>query len=398
MLQLLEKRPEHRPRDAAMVEQVLAEIEEKGYSPAALVGDAVTARAGDSTLKGSITSEEDRAAVRAIKAGARRKKVRRKVVPLHQRPWFGIAAAVLVLFVGSVFAIKLFQPPSPKEMFARIEQSSTDEERSRAIKDYIKAHGEKTDDLTARVRSWERDERVAQRAAQLLKRHAFPGFRAKPDEGEDPEAHRLTMAAFTAENDGLLAEAAENWRTLEAEYAANPDPELALWGLVGSRKLRELSDLAEQDKALRERVEKAKIDDESPRAEGDDKQGLYAARAEAFGDTALARQTWSDIADAAEKDPARRMWRLLGRRKAKELALDAVPKPGERPKFLAEKLNLAESKFAEAAAQTNKSVRNLALREARFISRTLRDLYGNMPEAKQVAARAGAILEANASK
>ena len=392
VLQLLEKRPEHRPRDAAMVEQVLAEIEEKGYSPAALVGEAATGRAIDSQLKGSMTSEEDRAAVRAIKAGARRKKLRRKVVPVYQRTWFGVTAAALVLVVGVVVAAKLLAPPSAKEMFARIEQSSTPEERSRAIKEYIRAHGETSGDLTAKVRTWERDERVGQRAAQLLKRHGVPGFRARPDEGEDPEAHRLTMAALSAENDGLLDEARDDWRALEAEFASNTNPELALWGLVGARKLRELDDIAEQKKALVERVEQAKIDGESPRAEGDEKQALYAVRAELFGDTSLARQTWIDLAESAEKDPARRTWRLLGRQKAKQLALDPVPKPGERPKFAAEKLALAESEFARAANQTNQSLRSLGLREARYISRTLHDLYAGLPETKLVAAKAAALL------
>ena len=67
--QMLEKKPEHRPRDAAMVGQVLEEIAEKVASQVSAGADMAGARVGPR----AIGDADDRAAARAIRAGSRKK-------------------------------------------------------------------------------------------------------------------------------------------------------------------------------------------------------------------------------------------------------------------------------------------------------------------------------------
>ncbi len=67
--QMMEKKPEHRPRDAAMVGQVLEEIAEKVASQVSAGADMAGARVGPKV----VGDADDRAAARAIRAGSRKK-------------------------------------------------------------------------------------------------------------------------------------------------------------------------------------------------------------------------------------------------------------------------------------------------------------------------------------
>src|SRR5262245_24609775 len=108
--QMMEKRPEHRPRDAAMVGQVLEEIEEKIASQLSAGADVATARGIGKTQLGD---DEDRKAARAIRAGSRKKKLRKKRRPFYTHGWFvGLACLAVLASFGWVFWTYALAPPS----------------------------------------------------------------------------------------------------------------------------------------------------------------------------------------------------------------------------------------------------------------------------------------------
>src|SRR5262245_66510108 len=76
--QLLEKKPEHRPVDAAMVSMVLNTIQEKVEAQQSVGAEAAKARLKD-RLPGQRGNpdEEDREAARALASGSRRRSTRK---------------------------------------------------------------------------------------------------------------------------------------------------------------------------------------------------------------------------------------------------------------------------------------------------------------------------------
>ena len=117
--QMLEKDPLKRPHDASAVAQALREVKEKVAAGAGMAAHA--AAGGPSTLKVG-QDKEDKAEVRKLLKGKKKKKG--KKAPFYERAWF--LAACLLLVVG--FAVWHFWPESESKLFARAEplMASTD--------------------------------------------------------------------------------------------------------------------------------------------------------------------------------------------------------------------------------------------------------------------------------
>jgi serine/threonine-protein kinase len=135
--QMMEKKPEARPRDASMIGQVLGEIAEKVRTRQSVGGDAVNARVPDRKRIGE--SDEDIAAARAIRAGAKKKKLKKKKEdPIYTKGWVVALASLLLIgaFV-SFFVFVVFAPPSEKSLLERIEKADNADRKSAAIDEYL---------------------------------------------------------------------------------------------------------------------------------------------------------------------------------------------------------------------------------------------------------------------
>ena len=371
--QMMEKKPEMRPRDAAMVGMVLEEIAEKVRSRASAGGDVATARVADKNRIG--TSDEDRAAAKAIRAGAKKKKLKKKKQqPIYTKGWF--VALASLLFVGGFAAflvLVVFAPPSEKSILDRIEKADTPEKKTAAINDYLKHYGAKNTENIDKVRGLERDVKVAAREKVLMKRHGLDNLRARVEEGDDPDAYRKTMAALTAENEGDLAAAKTTWADLVEKYAKETDAAKGLWGWLAKKKLADAQWVEAQPKALIAKLDdKFRLEDKDAAFDNDEETKAAAAlRLEQFGDAPLARDRWGQLRDVLKSDVERRPWYLLAASRYRDLEVAKGPKSAaERAQLLAMKVAAAKTLL-----QYDGNDKLAKHREGRNILRDVRDLY-----------------------
>src|SRR5262249_55654629 len=106
VLQLMEKKPEHRPLNAEIVGKALDEGMEKFYSGKSAAVDMVQAKAGERRIQTSVIDETDREAARTIRGAMQKKKFKKKAKPFN-KALFIIPAAVLLplLFAGLIWLV-----------------------------------------------------------------------------------------------------------------------------------------------------------------------------------------------------------------------------------------------------------------------------------------------------
>jgi serine/threonine-protein kinase len=118
--QMMEKKPELRPRDAEMVSQVLGSIAEKvaGQQSAGVV--AARKRVMDRQPGQDKLGEEDKETARLLLTGKFKVKRRKKVKPLTQRKWFQalFLSGLLVLAGGGL--VWGLMPPSADKVYGKI--------------------------------------------------------------------------------------------------------------------------------------------------------------------------------------------------------------------------------------------------------------------------------------
>src|SRR5262249_6410037 len=123
--QLLEKKPEHRPYDAAMVAQSLGQVAEKVAALQSAGVDVARARRADRSTAGTATIDAaDKKVARSLLAGVRvrapRKKRARKSI--FEKAWFqGLAIVIFLAGIGFIL-FTVFQPPSPDQLFQQIQR------------------------------------------------------------------------------------------------------------------------------------------------------------------------------------------------------------------------------------------------------------------------------------
>ena len=113
--QLMEKKPELRPRDAEMVAQILEEIEEKEASRIGRGEEVAKARRMDN-IETAPLDEKDREAAKVIRAGAKKKKVKKKHTAIYRQGWFVTVGSLALIAVVAVALWWLFRPDSVEEM------------------------------------------------------------------------------------------------------------------------------------------------------------------------------------------------------------------------------------------------------------------------------------------
>src|SRR5712691_2440500 len=118
--QLLEKKPEHRPFDAAAVSEALNRVLEKVTAQQSAGVDAANARRMDFAKDAPKPDEEDKEAARTLLRGGRKKK--RKVKPLHERVWVQAVGIVAVLGLLAGILYMTFKPASADEVYAQVQK------------------------------------------------------------------------------------------------------------------------------------------------------------------------------------------------------------------------------------------------------------------------------------
>lgn len=399
--QLMEKKTDHRPRDAAMVLQVLQEIEEKEVNRQS-VGEQVAKGKKHEKVTLNTTDAEDRETAKSIRAGTKKKKVKKQTIPFYRQGWFVMIGAIALLAAMGGTLWLLTRPDSPDEMMRQIEQASNTDAKLAATKKYLDTYGKREDlkEKTETVKRIFRDATVVKRETALLKRHTKTGFRNNPEEGEDPDAYAKTMNAFTAEDDGDVAVARRYWKELDDKFSTEGDETKALWGWVAAKRLRDLQEVDRVEQSMLKLIQDTSFEDAEPKANGDNEtRALEAIRLELFGDPSRAKERWERmVKDLKGKTDESRNWFLLAGKKSRVLEVKKDAQE-ERKKLLQKKLKEAEAFFMFSTSdQSTKTDREVKARLGRNIVREIITLYSGEDTLKEWTQQATDLLKKHPPK
>jgi serine/threonine-protein kinase len=387
--QLLEKKPEQRPLDAAMVAQVLGSIQEKVEAQQSAGIDAAKARRIDRPRDQRITNAEDREAARSL-LGKPRGKRKKKQKKLHQMVWVQAAGILFVLAAVVTILFIVLQPPSPEKLYKQAEKlmSSDDEDkwyraREGPIKEYLQRYGKQETAMTEQVRKWADDYDVA-RYEKLLAKHVGHeklgklGAVAAQSEGE-----KLAFKAAIAEYDGDADKAIELWKKVIEEDALRV-------GLLAQRHLAMLAEIPVREKELL--ALRRELRDKKPKFRGEliqlpldefRQRAFLALRQEQLGDYVAARKRYEELKEDAAKENTQRFWNLFAAAKSKQMSDKLKDKPDEKVR-----VELVTRKV-EAASKEAKANRNLL--DQRAVAQDVVELYAKdsamadpVKEAKQI--------------
>ena len=114
--QLLEKKPEQRPVDAAMVSQALLQVAEKIQAQSSAGVDAVRSRFGDRNAARTGTDTKDRKAARTLLETSSKKKRRKSQKKrVYEQAWFqAIGLAGMLAIIATIIYVA-FRPPSAEK-------------------------------------------------------------------------------------------------------------------------------------------------------------------------------------------------------------------------------------------------------------------------------------------
>jgi eukaryotic-like serine/threonine-protein kinase len=365
--QLLEKEPEKRPFDAAMVGQSLARVLEKVAAQRSAGVDAVGNTVVDRPRTQGITDDADREAARVLRAATTKHRVKRRTKRIYERTWFQAVAMTAILFaVGAVVYLAL-QPPSADKLFAKAQRSMAssdpDERRSARedpIEKYLVYYPKRDDEQAKQIRSWADEVDLDQRERQLRNR-----MRMKMS--PDGEAETAAQGATHLEETGDLKGAAERWgKLLRFKDAQNPGERA--WALLAEKRLTEFKEVAEREGALQRRVNDIRQFHQKPTPTNDSDQTELAIRAEQFGDLALSLDLWEKLKEKYRVDSDVRPRFLLASKKAYELK-DKAPRG---PEAKAARVNLLHDKLVEAEKRIGDRPRETAVTCYDVVA-----LYGN---------------------
>jgi serine/threonine-protein kinase len=335
--QLLEKKPEHRPLNAALVAESLGSIQEKVEAQQSAGVDAARARFIDRPRGQRGVDETDKEAARTLqgKKGKRKK----KRTPFYQQIWF-VAVGVLALLGGLFLTLWLvFRPAAPEKLYARAEQLLASKNpddwkkaREEPIKEYLRHYAKRPDlsEMTAKVLLWanEVDARECDQRLQTWLRQKRKGFNIEVRE-EEGEGLVLAWKAVLAEDNGDLADARAKW----AE-AAEKAPDTG-WGYLAKGRVTQLDTIkAREEKWFQELWDQLLKTGKEPKLEGPEQQAFLAVRLENLGDLGLAHLTFEKLKKATTDDTDNRLWYLLATRKVKELAAEKESWPKDRKELV----------------------------------------------------------------
>ncbi|MGL4551047.1 MAG: serine/threonine protein kinase [Gemmataceae bacterium] len=322
---LMEKKPDQRPMNAAMVGEVLGAIQEKVEAQASAGLDVALARRGESPTERHDMSQEDRDATRSLlgKKGVRRKKKKDEGGEKKVPAWVQAVGLLGLLAAVAVLLFVAFQPPAAQALHDRAEALVKAGKLAEAVDgpvaDYLRIYGRQDTPLTAAVRRWRDEHDVSLLHGFMDKhvRHAVEGKGLAVDAQNDRE--RLAFKAALAEYHGDRATAEAVWRELES----GGDNVAA----VARYHARMLAGLAKEDERMaglrmqaRERRGEVELD-------GLTREAFTAWRQEQFGDRLGAAKRYEALRDEARKDVGGRYWALFAAARGRALREGLKQKP-----------------------------------------------------------------------
>jgi serine/threonine-protein kinase len=313
--QLMEKEPDRRPYDAAMVADALARVEEKVTTQQAAGLDTAKTRNRDKPPGVAGIEDEDKEAAMALLGKKKKKRRPGQVPPFHQRLWVK-ACTLLVMLVAIVGAIGylVLAKPSPESLYKAAEQIMAKEDlegqvaarKEGPIFDFLTYYPERTDAMADRIRRWIDEIDINECERQVLKR-LNAGINIMDDEELE------SQKAIEAEKIGDLKKAKSIWTTLDKLKSEPQAP-------VPSDK-RSLGLLAKLRLSVLEKVDKydEKLKAGSKSADDLEKEAASAFKLEAQ-EPEKARQAWEEIQKKSKSDSLPTPWWLLAAKHIHDLA------------------------------------------------------------------------------
>jgi serine/threonine-protein kinase len=382
--QLLEKKPEHRPFDAAVVAQALDQVTEKVVAQRSAGMEAVRSSRANRAAGNSSIAETDKKVARTLLTGIQRRRRKRRSRPLYERSWFQAAGiSVLLLALGGILYL-VFRTPSAEQLFAQAQrlmdtksQENVTQARNGPIKDYLENYGDRTDAQTRQIRAWADRYDVALLEQQLENRQ-----RMKMSPEGDAESHARSAVHF--ENVGDWGGAKEQWSEV-AKFKMNADADLRTWGLLAETRIQDLATAATFERELMTQVPTYSLNldvfkaDPIRNAPSSQlvQQAHKATRYELFGDRFAARAAWQELKRRCEKEIEQRAWFLLAAKRFHELdtSIPAATKEEETKARLQHiKDALEEARRLAAEEQPPQSLRSWR------ICGDILDLYHHYPD------------------
>ncbi len=329
--QLLEKKPDQRPYDAALVADALNRIREKVEAQRSAGVDAVTSRNRDQTQ----IDEEDKEAARTIlRLGKKKKKKKpRATTRFYQQIWFKATCYSLALVaVLAVLYVLVLRKASPQELYeqAKAAMDSQDLERKIAARESGGAIARflsnyPTHELTPTVQGWADQVDREQLEALVLRR-----MRNKNEVGLD-RMEETFRKAVDLEDAGKFVEASKLWRELKASEKLD-GPENRSYGLLAADRLSRLQHVEDQENKL---LRKASAEDFNLNTEpvnGQEALALKALYHRSRDQLGPAKVTWEKLhKDIKDRDaPDERPWFLMAAKQL--LEIERLSKPAPEPK------------------------------------------------------------------
>jgi serine/threonine-protein kinase len=327
--QLLEKKPEQRPMNAAAVLHALEGVREKVEAQRSAGMDAVRGRFIDRPRGARRPGEEDMDAARLLMTG-RSKKRKKKAVPFYRQVWF--QALGLVVLLGAMAAVLFFVfrgesgqalYDQAKPLMASNDPKAHQQAYDGPLKDY-QAHyaGDRGEpqDRKDQMLAWLQQCEVEECEA-LVQR--LQGLEKKDLAHFNSDAERDALHAADMEDSGDLEEAAKRWTKMADQHGGNR------WGRLAAQHLEALKRIDQYDQELEARLA-APPGGKRPDAEGPDKDLLAGMRLEKDGEAAKARETYLHVKSDARGDHDKRFWFLLAAKKVRDL--DVAAKEGDKDK------------------------------------------------------------------
>jgi serine/threonine-protein kinase len=399
--QLMEKKPEQRPLDAAMVAQVLGSIQEKVESQHSAGVDAARAKLLDAPKSSRNVTDEDRAAARTLLNKPRKKGKKKKKTDKGLPIW--VQALGLLFLLGAVIGalIIALQPPSAESLYKEAERlmtSSRSDGRDRAregpIKEYLRRYRSRPGAQTEQIRKWADDYDV-DRYEQLIAKYINHEKRKKGlavESQSDGEA--AAFKAALAEYDGDVDRARAGWK--QAEEAGS-----ASIGVLAQRHLQMLDAVGAEEAALQAHREKV-LDSRKELSDLDElrRQAFLALRQECLGDQVGvddkktgdregARRRYEKLRTSVEQDEANRFWFLFASIKVKQ-ANDYL---AANPELRDSKDRVAQVRKFIAAAKTAVDQPGTKLLVPRSVVHDIEVLYDQEAEMAEPIKEAKALRE-----
>jgi eukaryotic-like serine/threonine-protein kinase len=322
--QLLEKKPDQRPLNAAAVAESLDRIKEKVEAQRSAGVDAVKTR----TRERQRLEDEDKEAARSLLG---KKKKKKKDTPFYRQTWFqavlysaGLLGALVVLYF--VF----LKRPSADTLLSAIEEARKGdleakvEARKRGpIAQFLSYYPDH--EKARQVKTWANEIDRDKLESDLLRR-----MQDKDARGVDADETRA-REAITQEEAGELDRAQKNWETF-LKYKRSADPEKNGYGWLAEDRIKALADVKAEDVRLTTNVTR---DGPIPDFQARDEMESKAADAlkQELNDPARGRAAWEDFQQSRYRDTRElRRWFLLAALRLRHLPPPPQKKPAEKDK------------------------------------------------------------------